>query len=162
MGNVAKLTLYKSDNDPTGHTDRQRIEMKANEGSKPLVAKKGSSFIYAWWFYLDPDMTPGDDFYHIFQIKGVGNQEKYTTYALATLTFTIKNKFHLRLHDMSGNYDPPRVLIGDLTTVKGKWIQVFVKAVFNTKGSIQVDMKDQKGNSLLKKEFKSNHTVNQI
>jgi hypothetical protein len=51
MGSVVNFTIYKGDNDFTGKLDRERMEMKGIENGT-----KGSSFIFAWWLKLDPNM----------------------------------------------------------------------------------------------------------
>lgn len=77
MGRVLNMTLYKTDNDPTNKTDRQRLEMKVWEPSpEELKAGNNSNYIYSWWFQLDPYLTPGDSvkptFFHTFQLKPIG------------------------------------------------------------------------------------------
>lgn len=69
MGSVVNFTIYKGDNDFTGKLDRERMEMKGIENGT-----KGSSFIFAWWLKLDPNMkNTVNEFYHIFQIKTSGS-----------------------------------------------------------------------------------------
>jgi len=58
MGRVLNMTIYKTDNDPTNKTDRQRLEMKVWEPSpEELKAGNNSNYIYSWWFQLDPYLT---------------------------------------------------------------------------------------------------------
>jgi hypothetical protein len=159
MGNVVNFTIYKGDNDSAGKkSDRERIEMKGKE-----KGTKGSSFIFAWWFKLDPKMkNTYNDFYHIFQIK-TGGSSALTEFPLATLSLTKKENFHLQLNYLGRYGDSPKKLL-DLADAKGKWIQVFVEAVFKTKkegGYIRVMLKDDKGKDLTT-ETKIPHEVNQM
>jgi hypothetical protein len=85
-----------SHNDFTGRLDRERMEMKDKENGT-----KGSSFIFAWWLKLDPNMkNTVNEFYHIFQIK-TGGSTTLTKFPLATprhSEFTGKNGFYLHRH----------------------------------------------------------------
>ncbi len=157
MGKTVKFTIYKNDNDRGENSDRQRMEMKANEGSKTLTAKEGNSFIYAWWFKLEsPLQLPTEEkFFHIFQIKGVG--DSISDDPLITFTLSQKNNFHMRLHDGKNSQYSVKPLL-PLSTAKGRWIQVFVEAVFKTSGSIRVILKDEKGQTLLPEKI-YNHKV---
>lgn len=147
MGNVVNFTIYKNgDNDYTGNTDRQRMEMKGKE-----EGKKGNTFLYAWWFKIDPNMKNTDEFYHIFQIK-TGGTKAMTKFPLATLTLTNKDKFHVQPNYLNKYGEKAYKLLG-LQQVKGKWIQVFVEAAFKKKsegGYIRVTMKDEKGKDLIR------------
>lgn len=157
MGKTVKFTIYKNDNDRGQNSDRQRMEMKANEGSKTLTAKEGNSFIYAWWFKLESQLKlPAvEKFFHIFQIKGVG--DNISDDPLISFTLSNKNKFHMRLHyGKNSKFDVKPML--DLSSAKGRWIQVFVEVVFKTSGSIRVILKDEKGTTLLPEKIYK-HTV---
>lgn len=149
MGNVVNFTIYKNgDNDYTGKTDRQRMEMKGKE-----EGKKGNTFLYAWWFKLDPKMKNSNEFYHIFQIK-TGGSDALTKFPLATLTLTNNKQFHVQPNYLNKYGDTPYKLL-ELQEVKGKWIQVFVEAVYKKKsegGRIRVTMKDEKGKDLVKEK----------
>ena len=61
MGSVANFTLYQTDNDPiTLLPDRQRLEMKVFEKSPTILkATVNTSYIYSWWFKLDPTLKAG-------------------------------------------------------------------------------------------------------
>lgn len=159
MGNVVNFTIYKGDNDSAGKkSDRERMEMKGKE-----KGTKGKSFIFAWWFKLDPKMkNTYNDFYHIFQIK-TGGSSALTEFPLATLSLTSKENFYLQLNYLGRYGDSPKKLL-DLADAKGKWIQVFVETVFKTKkegGYIRVMLKDDKGKDLTT-ETKIPHEVNQM
>jgi hypothetical protein len=147
MGNVVNFTIYKDDNDKTGKGDRQRMEMKGKEDGK-----KGTSFIFAWWFKLDPKMKNAyggkDEFFHIFQIKTEGS-DSLKINPLATLSLSEKDQFHLRLNNLTSYGNKPLTLL-KLKDAKGKWIQVFVEAVFKESGYIRVMLKDDKGKDLIK------------
>lgn len=160
MGNVVKFTIYKDDNDGNNKnlTDRQRMEMKGEK-----AGKKGDTFLYAWWFKLDPNMKNSDKFYHIFQIKTGGKDKlaKLTKFALATLTLTNKDQLHLQLNNLNAEGKPSPKFSLEINQVKGKWIQAFVEAAYK-KGSeggyIRVTMKDENG-KLLKDSTKIKHNV---
>jgi hypothetical protein len=36
-----------------------------------LHSSKGSTFIYAWWFFLSNDIVPATTFWHIFETLAV-------------------------------------------------------------------------------------------
>jgi hypothetical protein len=159
MGNVVNFTIYRDgDNDYTGKGDRQRMEMKGKEDGK-----KGTSFIFAWWFKLDPKMkNTYDDFYHIFQIK-TGGSGSLSKFPLATLSLSEKDKFNLHPNYLNRYGDKAYELL-NLQAAKGKWIQVFVEAVFKKKsegGYIRVMLKDEKGKDLIK-ERKVAHEVRKM
>ena len=101
-------------------------------------------------------------FFHIFQIKTSGSPE-LTKFPLATLSLSEKNGFYLHPNDLNPNGDKSYKLL-DLKDVKGKWIQVFVEAVFKKKsegGYIRVMLKDEKGKDLIK-ERKVAHEVRKM
>lgn len=160
MGNVVKFTIYKDDNDGNNVTlkDRQRMEMKGEK-----AGNKGDTFLYAWWFKLDPNMRNTNLFYHIFQIKTGGKDKlaKLTKFALATLTLTNKDQLHLQLNNLNAEGKPSPKFSLEINQVKGKWIQAFVEAAYK-KGSeggyIRVTMKDENG-KLLKDSTKIKHNV---
>ena len=156
MGSVVNFTIYKGDDDRGEKSDRERMEMKGEE-----KGTKGSSFIFAWWFKLDPKIkNTNDGFYHIFQIK-TGGSDALTKFPLATLSLSEKKGFHLHLNKLNSNGDV-RITLLNLADAKGKWIQVFVEAVFKTKqegGYIRVMLKDDKGKDLTT-EKKIDYNVN--
>lgn len=65
MGTVVNFTLYKTDNDAvTNDPTRQRLEMKVFDKSPAnLKATFNSSYIYSWWFKLDPTLITSDSQY---------------------------------------------------------------------------------------------------
>jgi hypothetical protein len=146
MGSVVNFTIYNGDNDFTGKLDRERMEMKGIE-----KGTKGSSFIFAWWLKLDPNMkNTVNEFYHIFQIK-TGGSAAMVQLPLATLSLSEKNGFYLHPNNLNSTGNVSYTLLG-LQAAKGKWIQVFVEAVFKTKqkgGYIRVMLKDEKGVNLI-------------
>jgi hypothetical protein len=98
-------------------------------------------------------------FFHIFQIKTSGSPE-LTKFPLATLSLSEKNGFYLHPNDLNRNGDKSYKLL-DLKDVKGKWIQVFVEAVFKKKengGYICVILKNENGDDLTT-ELKISHEV---
>ena len=147
MGPTVKFIIYLDDDDFTGQVDKQRIEMKTNEGSKSLTAHEDDSFIYAWWFEIDPQIIlhPDNQFLHVFQIKGVG--ANISSDPLVTFTLSNSRLFHMRLHYGNSSFDS--ITLMDLNMVKGRWIQVFVEAVFKKTGSVRVIMKDEQGTTLV-------------
>ena len=160
MGPTVKLIIYKNDNDVTGHLDRQRMEMKANVGTKSLTAtQQGDRFVYAWWFQIDPQMIldPKGRFFHIFQIKCVGIN--VSDDPLVTFSLSNSKQFHMRLQ--YGNSSFTAVPLLNFNAMKGKWIQVFVEAVFKASGSVRVIMKDQNGVTLVPDQVHP-HTVSVI
>ena len=158
MGSVVNFTIYKGDNDFTGKNDRERMEMKGREDGK-----KGTSFInydLTKLTKLDPKMkNTFNEFFHIFQIKTSGSAE-LTKFPLVTLSLSEKNNFYLHPNYLNKNGDKSYKLL-DLQDVKGKWIQVFVEAVFKRKedgGYIRVMLKDENGDELIS-EMKIPHEV---
>ena len=110
--------------------------MKTNEGSKLLTAHEGDRFVYAWWFKIDPQIIlhPDSQFLHVFQIKSVGaniSSDPLVIFIFVVVLFIFGNS----------SFDTKALL--DLNVVKGKWIQVFVEAIFKKTGSVRVIMKDQ-------------------
>ena len=153
------LTLYTNDNDPaTNDNDRQRIEMKVFESSPTqLKATKNTNYIYTWWFHLNPTLKAGDKFFHIFQIKAVGKGVQ--TDPMATFTLTKEDGLHLRLKK-NENGNPVHTKMLSLSSVKGKWIQAYVRVQYmsdatpgkdSTSGSIKVILNDQSGKQLFEK-----------
>jgi hypothetical protein len=155
MGNVVNFTIYRDgDGDYTGHKDRQRMEMKGLE-----KGRSGTSFIFAWWFKIDPKMKNTERFYHIFQIKTDGSA-KMKKFPLATLSLTTKDNFHLQLNELGRYGTTPKKLM-NISDIKGKWIQAFIEAVFKKKkdgGYIRVMLKDENGKGLIE-EKKIPHEV---
>jgi hypothetical protein len=103
-----------------------------------------------------------DDFYHIFQIK-TGGSGSLSKFPLATLSLSEKDKFNLHPNYLNRYGDKAYELL-DLQAAKGKWIQVFVEAVFKKKsegGYIRVMLKDEKGKDLIK-ERKVAHEVRKM
>ena len=160
MSKAINFTLYTTDNDSvTLLSDRQRLEMKVFDKSPTLLkATNNSHYIYAWWFYLDPSLQAGDNFFHIFQIKAVGTGVDDNP--LVTFTLTRKNGLHLRLrHNDSATTEYHNMV--PISAVVGKWTQAFVQVNFQngvtpgaaTSGSIQVILKDQSDNQLFQGLF---------
>lgn len=155
MGNAIKFTIYKSDNDAvTGNADRQRLEMKVFERSpSALKATNNTDYIYSWWFKLAKSTTVGKGFWHIFQLKAVGNNVDDTP--LATFTLTTTDGFHLRLRSDDFVTTTTYRLV-DLPSVLGKWVQAFVQVSYKpgkvagskNSGSIRVIIKDEVGKTL--------------
>lgn len=154
------LTLYTNDNDPaTNENDRQRIEMKVDNSSPTqLKATKNTNYIYVWSFYLNPTLKAGDNFFHIFQIKAVGNTGVQTD-PMATFTLTNEDGLHLRLKKNENKGNPVHTKMLSLSSARGKWIQAYVRVNYmsdatpgkNTSGSIQVILNDQSGKLLFEK-----------
>jgi len=156
MGNVVNFTLYKTDDDPaTSHDppDRQRLEMKVyNPSPIELHALNNSNYIYTHWFYLDPELFPGNPgrtFYHIFQLKAVTD---FDTYPMFTLSISQDEGFHFRLreYESTSDYFP----IMPWQDLLGKWYQVLIEANYKNgvsevpneeSGYVRVLMKDQFG-----------------
>nr|CAH0110999.1 unnamed protein product [Daphnia galeata] len=116
------------DNDFTGKLDRERMEMKGIENGT-----KGSSFIFAWWLKLDPNMknTRGND----------------SIISRHSLSLSEKNGFYLHPNNLKRNGNVTYTLLGH-QAAKGKWIQT----VFKTKQEgryIRVMLKDEKGVNLI-------------
>ncbi|EFX87240.1 hypothetical protein DAPPUDRAFT_97333 [Daphnia pulex] len=81
--------------------------------------------------------------------RGRGSPE-LTKFPLATLSLSEKNGFYLHPNDLNRNGDKSYKLL-DLKDLKGKWIQVFVEAVFKKKengGYIRLILKDENGDDL--------------
>jgi hypothetical protein len=100
-----------------------------------------------------------NEFFHIFQIKTSGSPE-LTKFPLATLSLLEKNGFYLHPNDLNRNGDKSYKLLY-LKDLKGKWIQVFVEAVFKKKengGYIRVILKNENGDDLTT-ELKISHEV---
>ena len=96
IGPALQFSIYQTDDDPaTNYTDRQRMEMKVFEYSPAeLKANNGTTYMYAWWFRLYSQIVPSPYFFHLFQIKAIGNVDSTP---LLTFTLTDQNQFHLRL-----------------------------------------------------------------
>ena len=144
MGKVANFTLYKSDDDSlTGSVDRQRLEMKMSRHFIPAVLTKGTDYIYAWWFYLSPNLKTGDKFFHIFQLKTVIDSNP-----LLTFTLTKKTGFHIRwrTENRTGVIQESKQAIMDLPDVLGRWIQACVEVHYvNASSYFRVNLKDENG-----------------
>lgn len=96
VGPSLRFYIFKTDDDSaTNNTDRQRMEMKVFQSSPAdLKATNGTSFIYAWWFRLYSKIVPSTSFFHIFQIKAVGNVDSTP---IMTFSLNVQNQFHMRL-----------------------------------------------------------------
>ena len=156
MGKAINFTLYKTDDDvATGSTDVQRVEMKVYDKSpEDLKAFEGSRYVYAWWFHLNENLTPSDQFFHTFQLKAVGSTG-VDSHPIVTFTMTNNEGFHLRWR----NYGTPTVTNNrypmlEIKDILGRWIQVRVEAQFKksfipddkeNSGYFSVIIKDEKG-----------------
>lgn len=157
MGDVINLTLYKTDDDSTSNADpptRQRLEMKVyNPSPIELHALNNSNYIYTHWFYLDPELIPGNptgSFYYIFQLKPVTDLD---TNPLFTLSISQDRGFHFRLWEQgtgTARYFP----IVPWQDVLGRWFQVYIEANYKNgveaipneeSGYVRVIIKDQFG-----------------
>ena len=47
-----------------------RLEMHA-KGRSDLYATHGSTFVYAWWFFLSSSIVADTSYWHIFQVWAV-------------------------------------------------------------------------------------------
>lgn len=94
--------------------------------------------------------TISADFFHIFQLKAVGNN--VDDGPVATFTLTNSDVLHLRLrNDDHATYAHHKMVA--LSAIVGKWTQAYVKVVYNSgnaKGSIQVILKDQSSKTIYK------------
>eukprot|EP00122_Pirum_gemmata_P018630 Pgem_evm2s17452 len=68
-------------------TDRQRTEMKASdESNSTILAYDGDTMIYMWWFKIHTPVNASEKFWHVFQLKLVGDDVDSNP----MLTFTLE------------------------------------------------------------------------
>eukprot|EP00122_Pirum_gemmata_P004458 Pgem_evm1s4050 len=138
----------------SGKSDRQRTEMKASGSSDDdILSLKDDTMIYMWWFKVNNDLKASNNFFHIFQVKLVGDDID----GMPMLTFTPKrnsndnNKDHFYFVDLNEYHS-----MGRMDNFKGKWVQAKVEIKFSkTSGYTKIDLRDIEGRSLLpnKKEI---------
>ena len=157
MGPSVQFTIYRNDDDSvTQLTDRQRLEMKVFDKSATLYkATLNTNYVYTWWFKLSQTMVVSDSFFHIFQLKAVGN---VTDTPVFTLTLTNTNGLHLRANRNGNDTLTPStdyLNLLPLKSVVGTWIQATVEANFtNSKqnGYVKVLLKSQTGIQLVSQQ----------
>ena len=157
MGPSVQFTIYRNDDDSvTQLTDRQRLEMKVFDKSPTLYkATLNTNYVYTWWFKLSQTMVVSDSFFHIFQLKAVGN---VTDTPVFTLTLTNTNGLHLRANRNGNDTLTPStdyLNLLPLKSVVGNWIQATVEANFtNSKqnGYVKVLLKSQTGIQLVSQQ----------
>jgi hypothetical protein len=157
MGPSVQFTIYQNDDDSvTQLADRQRIEMKVFDPSPTLYkASLNTNYVYTWWFKLSQTMVVSDSFFHIFQLKAVGN---VTDTPVFTLTMTNTNGLHLRANRNGNDTLTPStdyLNLLPLKSVLGTWIQATVEANFtNSKqtGYVKVLLKSQTGSQLVSQQ----------
>ena len=157
MGPSVQFTIYKNDDDSvTKKPDRQRIEMKVFDKSPTSYkATLNTNYVYTWWLKLGQGMVVSDSFFHIFQLKAVGNVPDSPVF---TLSLTNKNGLHMRINrngndDLNPSTDYLNLL--PLKSVVGAWIQATVEANFtNSKqnGYVKVLLKSQTGIQLVSQQ----------
>lgn len=146
MGKAVNFTLYKTDDDSlTKLSDRQRIEIKVSRMNPVVLDRKANSYIYAWWFYLSPNLKIGDKFFHFFQLKTTVDNNPVLTF-----TLTKKNSFHLRWRNEKrpGVISESKQTILDLQDVLGRWIQAFIQVHYRNGTSsshFRIILKDENG-----------------
>ena len=154
MGPSVQFTIYKNDDDSvTKKPDRQRIEMKVFDKSPTSYkATLNTNYVYTWWLKLGQGMVVSDSFFHIFQLKAVGNVPDSPVF---TLSLTNKNGLHMRVNrngndDLNPSTDYLNLL--PLKTVLGNWIQATVEVNYSnipSNGYVKVLLKSQNGRQLV-------------
>ena len=122
--------------------DKQRTEIKARR----IRAPKDSDWIYLWWFKVPKDYKTTPKYAHIFQLKGVTKEGRGGDSPLMTF-FLEDDDIRMRVDE----HDSKK--IADVDDIKGEWIQAYVKVHYDDKddGSIEVELKDDKGERVGKK-----------
>jgi Polysaccharide lyase len=157
MGPSVQLTIYKNDDDSAStKPQRQRIEMKVHDGSPTSYkATRETNYVYTWWFKLDQGMVVSDSFFHIFQLKAVGNVPDMPVF---TLSLSNEDGLHMRSNvkgteTLNPSTDFLKLL--PLKSVVGTWIQATVEVNYSntpSNGYVKVSLKSQDGRPLADKQ----------
>lgn len=106
----------------TGDTDRQRVEIKTYASSPAnLKAVQGELIEYKWRFKIPTGFQPSANFTHIHQIKAVGGDESDPIFTL-TCRKGNPNKMELNYYSNS-NLSSIKLTSSDLSQFENTWVE---------------------------------------
>ncbi len=139
----------KADNDRCKNFDRQRNEIKTYDTSPDsLKGTAGETHVYRWKFRVDRDLQVSPRFTHLFQIKARGGTEDGMP--IITLSAARKangERFEIRHSDSNTSFKV--VTDTSLALIKGEWLEVYCRAVYAERGSIDLVVRNLKGSIML-------------
>ncbi len=142
------LYLHRDvDGDPAGGTDRQRNEIKVYEGSDDrLKGFEGTTFTYRWKLKVDREMKVSKGFTHLFQLKGVGGDADHPLITLTSAKVGGEDRLQVRYSPSSKDIILDETM---LSSARGIWLEVFLKATFATDGHLTMSVRGPDGTALL-------------
>lgn len=116
-------------------TGRQRNEFKVyGNTSDELKGFNKTTFEYTWKMKINKNMEVSRKFTHFFQLKPKGGED-------GTPTFTItgaerRGKDVLEIRYQVPNQDKKTLATIDWETVRGQWLNIYLKATFSDNGNL--------------------------
>lgn len=118
-------------------TDRQRVEIKTDNGSPAsMVAKEGETLIMQWKMKLPESFTTTTKFCHLHQLKGIDNVVGTADVSNPLITLTAcaagsTQKLQLRYYNRSSGEISVKKSI-NLAEMLGKWVEITETVTFGT------------------------------
>ena len=125
------------DNDRCQNFDRQRTEIRPDQGS--LTGGNGDTVSHSWNFKLDANFQASTAFTHIHQLKAVGGDD-----SMPLITFTPRYKSSsssdLELIHVGSNGVTTKLKTTNLDPFRGAWVHVTQTSTYGSNGKYSVNM----------------------
>jgi hypothetical protein len=153
---VLNVIMHRDlDGDGSGDLkDRQRTEFKASEKSaERIIALKDETMVYMWWFKINGNVKASKNFFHIFQLKVVGDVDGTPMFTLTIEQKSNADKFY---YTDFGNFHE----LGPMSAFSGKWIQAYVEVKYSSSnGYTKFNLKDIMGKNLIDTKGEEFYTI---
>jgi hypothetical protein len=128
------------DNDVTGGTDRQRVEIKTY-GNSPdnLKGTTGETVTYKWKFKVPVGFQPSSSFTHLHQIKAVDGDDSNPLFTLTPRKGT-PNKLEL-IYVQNASSGTDKKVIVNLSLFEGIWVEATEIITIGSSGTYSMVIK---------------------